>query len=49
MMKTSEVRERLLAFGATPLPGTPDDLRRQLAAEVPRWRKIIRDAGVKVE
>jgi tripartite-type tricarboxylate transporter receptor subunit TctC len=49
MMEKPEVRERLLAFGATPLPGTPEDLRRQLAREVPRWRKVIQDADVKVE
>jgi tripartite-type tricarboxylate transporter receptor subunit TctC len=44
-----DVRERLLKFGATPLPGTPEDLRRQLAREIPRWRKVIHDAGLKVE
>jgi tripartite-type tricarboxylate transporter receptor subunit TctC len=49
MMERPEVRERLLAFGATPLPGTPEDLRRQLASEVPRWRKVIHDADVKVD
>ena len=49
MMEKPEVRERLLAFGATPLPGTPDDLRRQLARAVPRWRKVIQDADLKVE
>ena len=43
------MRERLLTFGATPLPGTPDDLRQQLAREVPRWRKVIQDAGLKAE
>jgi tripartite-type tricarboxylate transporter receptor subunit TctC len=49
MLDRPDVRERLLAFGATPLPGTPDDLRRQLAREVPRWRKVIDDADIKVE
>jgi tripartite-type tricarboxylate transporter receptor subunit TctC len=49
MMERSDVRERLLAFGATPLPGTPDDLRQQLAREVPRWRKVIQEADLKVE
>ena len=44
-----DVRERLLTFGATPLPGTPDDLRRQLAREVPAWRKVIQEAGLKAE
>ena len=46
---TPDMRERLLALGATPLPGTPDDLRRQLAREVPAWRKVIQDAGLKAE
>ncbi len=49
IMNLPEVRERLLTFGATPLPGTPDDLRRQLAREVPAWRKVILDAGLKAE
>jgi len=49
MMERPDVRERLLSFGATPLPGTPDDLRKQLAREVPRWRKVIEDAGIKGE
>jgi tripartite-type tricarboxylate transporter receptor subunit TctC len=49
MLGTADMRERLLAFGAIPLPGTPDDLRKQLAREVPAWRKVIREAGLKVE
>ena len=49
ILGTSDMRERLLTFGATPLPGTPDDLRRQLAREVPAWRKVIQDAGLKAE
>ena len=49
ILGASDVRERLLTFGATPLPGTPDDLRRQLAREVPAWRKVILDAGLKAE
>ena len=49
ILGTSDMRERLLTFGATPLPGTPHDLRRQLAREVPAWRKVIQDAGLKAE
>ena len=49
LLERADVRDRLLTFGATPLPGTPDDLRRQLAREVPRWRKVIQDADIKVE
>lgn len=49
MLGTQDMRDRLLTFGATPLPGTPDDLRRQLAREVPSWRKVIQEAGLKAE
>ncbi len=49
IVNTPEVRDRLLTFGATPLPGTPADLRQKLASEVPAWRKVIRDAGLKAE
>jgi tripartite-type tricarboxylate transporter receptor subunit TctC len=49
LLGAADMRERLLTFGATPLPGTPDDLRRQLAREVPAWRKVINDTGLKAE
>lgn len=43
-----EVQQRLLTFGATPLPGTPEQLRQQLAREVPKWRKVIEETGAKL-
>jgi tripartite-type tricarboxylate transporter receptor subunit TctC len=49
LVEAPDVRERLLTLGATPLPGTAEDLRQQLAREIPRWRKVIQEAGLKVE
>lgn len=49
LVQAPDVKERLLTFGATPLPGSPDDLRQQLAREMPRWRKVIQEAGLKAE
>jgi len=46
IIKEPEVQEKLLTFGATPLPGTPTELRQQLAREVPKWRKVIAEAGI---
>jgi len=46
IIKEPEVQERLLTFGATPLPGNAAELRQQLAREVPKWRKVIQEAGV---
>jgi tripartite-type tricarboxylate transporter receptor subunit TctC len=49
LLKNTDVQERLLTFGATPLPGTPEDLRKQLAREVPAWRRVVHEAGLKAE
>jgi tripartite-type tricarboxylate transporter receptor subunit TctC len=49
IMQQAEVRERLLAQGAEPASGPPDDLRKLLAREIAVWGKVIRDAGVKSE
>jgi len=47
VMKMKEVAEPLLAQGAEPQSGTPDDLRKLLAREIALWSKIIKEAGIK--
>jgi tripartite-type tricarboxylate transporter receptor subunit TctC len=49
LMKEPETSDRLLAQGAEPLPGPPDALRKHLAAEIAKWSKVIREAGIKAE
>jgi len=49
IMQQADVRERLLAQGAEPASGPPDDLRKHLAREIAVWGKVIRDAGVTME
>ena len=46
-MQQPDVRERLLAQGAEPLSGPPDELKKLLAREREVWGKVIREAGVK--
>lgn len=46
-MQQPDVRERLLAQGAEPLWGPPDDLKKLLAREREVWGKLIREAGIK--
>ena len=48
-MQQTEVRSRLLAQGAEPLTGPPDDLRKLLAREREVWSKLIREAGIKAD
>lgn len=48
-MREPEFRARLLAQGAEPLAGPPDDLARLLAREREVWGKLIRDAAIKAD
>jgi tripartite-type tricarboxylate transporter receptor subunit TctC len=44
-----EVRENLLKQGLNPTPGKPDDLARLIDADLGRWTKIVRAAGIKAD
>ena len=45
----SEVRTRIVADGAEPLPGTPEDYAADIDREETKWSKIVRLSGAKVE
>ena len=42
-------RERLLALGAEPGGGTPEQLAAYIAREIPKWAKIVKAAKIKGE
>jgi tripartite-type tricarboxylate transporter receptor subunit TctC len=44
-----EIRDRLLAQGVAPLPGTPAETAGQLGNEVTRWARVIRDARLQLQ
>jgi len=44
-----EVRERMLAGGLEPAGTTPDDFAAYLRAEVAKWSKVIRAAGIRAD
>lgn len=44
-----EVAENFAKQGATATPGTPEELRTQIAEEVKRWAAVVRDAGIRLE
>lgn len=48
-MDKKEVRDSLLAQGAAPAYTTPAETRLQIQAEVARWSKVIKDAGIKAD
>jgi tripartite-type tricarboxylate transporter receptor subunit TctC len=44
-----EVREKILADGADPLPGTPEDYAADIDREETKWSKVVKVSGAKVE
>jgi tripartite-type tricarboxylate transporter receptor subunit TctC len=44
-----EIRERLLAQGAEAVGGTPEALGKVVAAELPKWAKLAKDANIKAD
>ena len=43
------MKKRLLDLGTTASAGTPDDLKRQLAKDIPKWAAVIKKAGIPQE
>ena len=44
-----DVRERLGVLGAEILGGTPQEFAAHIQREIPKWAKVIKDAGVRLE
>ncbi len=45
----TDVRNRLTASGVDPNPGTPEEFRRLIEAEIPKWAKVVKASGAKVD
>jgi tripartite-type tricarboxylate transporter receptor subunit TctC len=43
------LKSRLADLGGTPIPGSPDDYGRMLAAEIEKWAKVIRAAHIRLD
>ena len=44
-----DIKNRLLANGLDPAPGTPKDLAKLIASESTKWGRVVQKAGVKLE
>ena len=44
-----DVRERLLSVGGFVSPGGPEQLAERIRADVAKWAKVVRTAGIKAE
>jgi len=48
-LETPDVRERLLAQGADPAPGTPEAFAAFMQDEMAKWATVVKQAGVKLD
>jgi tripartite-type tricarboxylate transporter receptor subunit TctC len=44
-----EVREKLLAVAIEPMTATPEQFSALIAAEVPRWARLVQASGAKLD
>jgi tripartite-type tricarboxylate transporter receptor subunit TctC len=44
-----EMRERLVEMGGKPIPGTPEDFGKVIAAATEKWSKVVISCGAKAE
>lgn len=49
VLSSGDTTERLLALGAEPLAGTPQDVVTLIAGDRERWGRVIREGGIRVE
>ena len=49
MMQEPVMREMLTRAGADPLSSSPEEFSRIIIADIGKWAKVVKAAGVKVE
>jgi tripartite-type tricarboxylate transporter receptor subunit TctC len=47
-LRTDKVRDALAKLGTDPVGGTPAAFGTVVRAEIARWSKVIKDAGIKI-
>ena len=45
----SETQDRMNALAITPWTSTPDELARFIPAEIKKWARVVKDAGIEPE
>lgn len=48
-LKAEELRKRLGDEGADPAGGTPDEFASLIKTEIPRWGKVVKDSGARID
>lgn len=46
---SADMRERLSASGLEPAPVTPEQFRNDIAGQVERWKRVVKESGIRQE
>jgi tripartite-type tricarboxylate transporter receptor subunit TctC len=49
ILQSADVREKLAAQGAEPMPGTPQAFASFMREEMAKWAPVVKQAGVKLD
>ena len=49
VLKDPEVANRYATLGIEPVGNTPEQFGQQIRADLARWEKVVKQAGIKVE
>jgi tripartite-type tricarboxylate transporter receptor subunit TctC len=49
LLADPKMKQRLADLGGVPIPGTPQDFGKVIAAETAKWAKVVEASGAKVE
>jgi tripartite-type tricarboxylate transporter receptor subunit TctC len=49
VLESADIREKLLAQGAEPMPGSPEDFASFMHEESAKWAPVVKQAGVKLD
>lgn len=48
-VQSPDLKRTLAEDGGSPIGSGPEELRKLIAAEVPRWRKVVQDSGMRLQ
>ena len=49
ILRTPEMKERLSADGSEPVGSSPEQFAAHIKSEVAKWRKVVKEAGIRAE
>jgi tripartite-type tricarboxylate transporter receptor subunit TctC len=49
VLESADIREKLLAQGAEPMPGSPEAFASFMQEESAKWAPVVKHAGVKLD